>query len=113
MPFGTISSQSVDYNPRQPGHYSRSTVAFGDPADEFIVRGASVSSDGVHRASVARVLQKDVTSGSDSTRKQATVNIGITVPSDGFTAAELDSLANDISTFFTVDTITRLLQGES
>lgn len=113
MPYGTITVGSDSYASRSPGVYAKSTVSFGDPANEFRIRGASLGKDGLLRASIVRLLQKDVTTGSGTVRKAANVTITIAVPTSGFTSAELDNLALDISTFLTTDTITRLLQGES
>lgn len=114
MPFGTITSQTVNYAPRQPGQYVKDTLTFGDPTNEFRIRGAaSPDRNGVRRSSVSRVLSKDVTTGSTTERKSATVTMAITVPDSGFTAAELDSLATDLSNFITSETVTRLLAGES
>lgn len=111
MPFGTITSQTVDYVPRVPGKYTKSTLAFGDPDNSFVVRGAS-SGDPL-RASVSRILQKDVEFGGDTIRKTATVTMSIVTPASGFTAAEIDSMVLDLSTYTTSDMITRLLMGES
>ncbi len=111
MPFGTITSQTVNFAPRADGRYTKSTLSFGDPDDSFVVRGASKSDP--LRPSVSRVLQKDVTVGGVVVRKTATVTVSIVTPSSGFTAAEIDSLATDLSNFLTVDTVTRLTMGES
>jgi len=111
MPFGTITSQTVDYAPRVQGKYTKSTLAFGDPDNSFVVRGASPGDP--LRASISRVLQKDVVVSGDTFRKTATVTISIVTPASGFTAAEIDSMILDLSTFATTDTLTRLMMGES
>lgn len=113
MPFGDIISQSKTYSPRSPGYYVDNTLSFGDPLNEYRIKGATESRDGLLRSTTTRVLQKDVTVEGETQRLQASVQLLIAVPQSGFTAAELDSLAEDISTFFTAGTITRLLQGES
>lgn len=112
MPFGTITSQTLSYAPRQEGVYALSTLAFGAPSNQFIVRGAQPNAN-PRRISVSRVLQKDVTEGGVTTRKTATVTTSVVVPSTGFTATEIDSLVTDISNFFTDDTVTRMSMGES
>lgn len=112
MPYGTISSQSVDYAPRSPGSYVKSTNSFGQPDNSFVIRAATPKSDPL-RASVSRILQKDVVVGSDTKRKTATVTLSIVVPSADFTATEIDSMALDLSNFISTDTITRLFMGES
>jgi hypothetical protein len=114
MPYGSITVNTKTYDPRQPGVYSLTSLAFGDPADEFRIRGVqSVSKDQLLRASITRVLEKDVTTGDTSTRKQAVVTMTVAVPKSDYTAAEIDALASDISEFLTVNTLTRLMQGES
>lgn len=115
MPFGTIVSGSNNFEPRSPGVYSLSTVAFGDPSNEFRLRGSSgVNKSGNQSASITRYVQKDVTVGGDTVRKNAFVTLNITMPSGtSLTATEIDNLIADISTFATSATITRLLMGES
>jgi len=113
MPFGTISSQTKDYTPRSSGIYSLSTTTFSSPQDEYRMRAGSVRKDNSRTAGVTRVLQKDVTVNGVTNRIQAVVSLSVTVPNgSGFTAAEVDSLALDISNFLTADTASRLLQGE-
>lgn len=113
MPFGTIVSQTKNYAPRSPGVYSLDTLTFGDPSDEYRISGASLGRDKLLRASVTRLKQIDLVVGSETVRKQLTVTLAISTPSSGFTAAEIDSLAEDISVFLTSNTVTRLMQGES
>lgn len=113
MPFGTITSQTKTYEPRSPGVYSESTVAFGSPTNEYRVNGATRGRDNLLRSSVVRVLEKDYTSGGVTERKRLIVSLSITSPSVAFTAAEIDSLAEDISVFLTASVVTRLMQGES
>lgn len=113
MPFGTITVNTKSYEPRNPGVYALSTTTFGSPANEFRIRGAAgPSKDGLLRSSTTRILEKDVTVGGVSTRKQSIVTLTIAVPPADFTAADVDGLASDISEFLTTATITRLLQGE-
>lgn len=112
MPFGTITVNAVSYAPRDTGVYSKSTLTFGDPANEFRIKGATQGKDKSFRGSILRLLEKNVTEGSISVKKQALVALSITAPV-GFTSAEIDGLASDISEFLTTDTITRLLAGES
>lgn len=111
MPYGTISSQSVDYAPRNSGTYTKSTLAFGQPDNSFVIRPAQPKADPL-RASVSRILQKDVVVGSNTVRKTATATISIVVTPD-FTATEVDSLVTDLSNFITVDTVTRMFMGEA
>lgn len=113
MPFGSITVNTKTFDPRTPGTYSRSTVVFGQPSDEFRIRGASSGKDGILRASITRLLEKDVVLPSGTVRRQAVVTLSITTPSTDYTGTELDGLASDISEFATATTISRLLQGES
>jgi len=113
MPFGTITSQTKTYVPRSTGIYSESTTTFASPQDEFRMRAGTVRKDKSIAAGITRVLQKDITVSGLTTRQQAIVSLSITVPSNSsFTATEVDSLALDISTFVTPETVSRLLQGE-
>lgn len=112
MPFAIITAQTLPFEPRSEGHYVRSNVAFGAPDNSFVIRGANAKSEPL-RASVSRVLQKDITIAGNTVRKTATVTLAIVVPTADFTALELDSLATDISEFLTSNTATRLLMGES
>lgn len=110
MPFGTITSQSLTYQPRAEGMYVLSTLSFSDPSNHFLMRGASKTDP--LRASVSRVLQKDIVVGGETKRISCTVTLSVVTPSSGFTPAEIDSAATDLSTFITTDTISRLLTGE-
>jgi len=111
MPFGTITAQTLTYDPRSPGTYTRTTVGFGQPDNSFIVRGASVN-NGVYRASVSKILQKDVTVNGSTVRRTSTFTSSWVTTAD-FTAAEIDSQASDVAEFLTSTTITRINQGES
>lgn len=113
MPFGPITAQTKTYEPRQPGVYSLSTVVFGQPLNEYRIRGASLSKDNLLRSSVSRVLEKDSVVNGVTTRKSAIITLNITAPTSDFTGSELDSLAEDISVFLTASTVSRLMQGES
>jgi hypothetical protein len=108
----TITAQTKSYVERDDSHYVESTLSFGAPDNSFIIRGANPKSNPV-RASVSRVLQKDVTVDGSTTRKSATVTIGIVTPLTDFTSAELDSLVTDIAEFITASTISELLMGKS
>ncbi len=114
MPFGSITVNSKTFAPRDPGTYANTTVGFGQPEDELRVRGSvTTSKDGLLRGSITRVLEKDIADGSDQVRKQLIVNVTVSVPPSGFTATEIDECLLEISEFATVDTVTRILQGES
>jgi hypothetical protein len=112
MPFGTITSQTVDFAPRSPGIYTDDSVTFGNPTNEYRIRPATApNKDGNYRSSITRVLEKDL--GDPAVRKACVVTLSINIPNSGFTSTEVDSLATDISTFLTADTVGRILQGEA
>jgi len=111
MPFGDITAQTKVYKPRSPGIYSLSTVSFDQPGDEFRLKGATRGN--TRSCSVTRIVQKDITVGSDIQRLGMSVSLQIQIPSNAaFTATMVDSAAADISEFLSSDTISRLLQGE-
>lgn len=112
MPFGTITVNTKSYDPRSVGVYSLSTLSFGNPADEFRLKGATIGKDGLYRSSVIRLFEKDVVVSGSTVRKAMLVNLGIQTSTD-FTAAEIDSRILDISEFVSSATLTRLLAGES
>lgn len=116
MPFGTITSQTVSYEPRQPGIYSKSGLSFDMPANEYRIKGAgrSSKSNQIVTATVTRYLQKDVAVGTAMERRNCVATLSLQLPAGGgFTATELNSLVEDISSFITDATVSRLLQGES
>lgn len=113
MPFGNITVNTKTFEPRQPGTYTLNTVTFGQPSNEFRIRGATPSKDGLLRTSVTRVLERDVVVGSSTVRKQCVVTLSVASPVADFTGSEIDGLASDISEFITASTISRLMQGES
>lgn len=113
MPFGSITVNSKTFDPRQLGTYSLSTVTFGQPANEFRIRGAIVGKDKLLRASTTRLLEKDVDVSGETVRKQCVVTLSIATPVSDFTGTEIDTLVSDISEFITASTISRILQGES
>lgn len=114
MPYGTFTSNAVNFAPRSQGVYVDSTVTFGQPTNELRVRPASkAGGDGKMRASVTRVTEKNVTVGTVTKRDALATTLSFIVPPNGFTAAEIDAHATDLAAFFTVDTITRMLQGEA
>jgi len=113
MPFGTITSNSKTFEPRNPGVYSESSTDFASPQNEYRLRGGSTRKDKSLTAGVTRVMQKDVSVGVLTTRQQAIVSLSITIPGGpAFTPADIDSMALDISNFIAPDTVSRLLQGE-
>lgn len=116
MPFGTLTLQTVNYEPRKPGLYSKVGVTFADPQDNLQVRGAVPSKSGLLTAQVVRLKQKDVIDPvtGKTRRTNATVTTIIQTAADsGFTPAELDSMASDNAEFITAITVSRMMQSES
>lgn len=111
MPFGSITAQTKVYEPRSPGIYSLAGLSFEQPGDEFRLKGATKGE--IRSCSVTRVVQKDVTLGSELKRLGMTVSLQIQIPSNSsFTSAMADSAVADISEFITALSVSRLLQGE-
>lgn len=113
MPFGNITAQTLVYEPRKPGVYERAGLPLGSPANEFRLSGANSTAKKDKTVVITRVLGKDVTINGQVVRKNAVAVLNITFPNDTtFTAAELDSLAADISEFLTSAVLVRLSAGE-
>lgn len=117
MAFGTVTIGSNVFNSIGAGVYSLSTVQFGSPGNIVKVSGGKVSKPSnagysTTYAGVTRRLEKDVTVGDTITRRACAVSLNLTVP-EGFTAAEVDTLVADLSTWLDSAIITRLLLGES
>jgi hypothetical protein len=114
MPFSPITVNTKTYNQAGDGRYNLSTVTFGQPNDYFQIKGGSVTKDRRNIvAVVSRVLEKDVTVNGLTERRQASVQVIITVPTVGFTSSELDARQSDIDAFLTSAILDRLLAGES
>lgn len=111
MPFGTITAQTKLFEPRSPGIYSLAGLSFEQPGDEFRLKGATRGE--TRTCSVTRVVQKDITIGTELKRLGMVVSIQISIPSyTAFTSAMVDSAAADLSEFITPSSVSRLLQGE-
>jgi hypothetical protein len=114
MPFAPITVNTKTFTQAGDGRYMRNTVTFGNPSDYFTIKGGSRSRDGsVFTAAITRVLEKDVLQNGITSRRAMSVQVIISVPPFGFTSADADSLALDISEFLTVATVDRLMAGES
>lgn len=116
MPFGNITAQTIVYEPRKPGTYTKTGLAIGAPLDEFRLSGGSPSSKAKQLSvSVTRLKQKDYTAPGSTmpVRVGALVTVNVQLPNDGsFTAAEGDSLLSDVAEFITSTTLARLASGE-
>lgn len=114
MAFPPITVNTRTFNQSSDGRYVLSTVTFGTPSNYIQIKGGSLSKDRkLITAAITRVLEKDVTVGTTVQRRSASVQCIIQVPATGFTSAELDAMASDISEFITVANLDRVLSGES
>lgn len=112
MSFHPITVSTKTWNEAGPGRYMDSTVTYGSPLNYIqISAGTRSSKTKVTSGAVSRVFQKDVTVGSTTERRTASVQLVIQIP-DGFTAAEIDAMALTISDFLTVANLDRILLGE-
>lgn len=112
MSFHPISVSTKTWNEVSPGRYMDSLVTFGSPSNYIQISGGKRNSKtGLTTASVSRVFQKDITVGGVTTRKSCSVQLVMQTP-DGFTTAEIDSMALTISDFLATATLERILQGE-
>lgn len=114
MPFGTISSQSVNYVPRAEGRYVKDTLVITDPQDEYLLRPLQKRKDGSLSTSATRVKQVDVATPEGDKRQTAFVTLTITIPgtNNPFTPTQLDSMVLDLSNFLSPETINRRLYDE-
>jgi len=114
MPFGTLTAQTITYEPRKPGTYQKTALALGAPVDEFRFTGASPNGKSKTLSmSVTRIKQKDVTVGATTVRKPAIVTVNFQLPDDGsFTSTEGDSLLVDINEVITAALLARLASSE-
>jgi hypothetical protein len=114
MPFSPISVNSKTFIQSGQGRYMLDSVAFGDPADYFQIKGGSINrSRSLVTAAVSRILEKDVTVDSITSRRQLSVQTIISSPVAGFTSSEIDILLSDSDLFITEAILNRLLNGES
>jgi len=114
MPFGPITVLSKTFNQSGDGRYMRNSVTFGQPHDYFTIKGGSLTKDRQNiSAAVSRILEKDITVNGNTSRRSASVQLVIQVPSSGFTSADIDSMTAEISEFVTQAITDRLMSGES
>lgn len=111
MPFGSITTNAKTFDPRNPGTYVLTTLAFGSPTNELRFRSANKGKDGKYRFSVSKVLEKDVTINSVIDRRNLIVTVSFTTSSD-FTSSEVLSAVTDLSGALTENRIIRLMQNE-
>lgn len=113
MAFNSISTNSKVFNSIGIGAYQLSTVVFGGLNNLFkITGGRKASSTAPTSASISRHIEKDVTVGTKTDRRKASVVVQLVVP-EGFTSADVDAMLSDIDLFATPANLDRLLMGES
>lgn len=113
MPFHPITLDTRTFNQAGVGLYSNSTVNFSSPIDLIKINGGK--RNGTTRAvtaTIQRVLEKDVTEGTDVFRRKATVTIQFSVPA-GFTSTEVRAMLGDGYTFASVSNLDRVFMGDS
>jgi hypothetical protein len=114
MPFGDITIGSKTYKPSIPGSYRESNTTYDGPVEEIRISGATPTRGGNLVGTVRYILEKDVSTGDDVNRRQALVSFEVRVDRlGGFTTTEMDQMVSTISDFITVETLSRILQGES
>jgi hypothetical protein len=112
--LGPITVNSKTFNQTQDGRYMISTYTFGSPANYITVKGGALTKDRKNIVcAFTRILEKDVTVAGVTTRRSASVQSIITVPTVGFTSAELDSMQSDNDALITAAILDRVLAGES
>ena len=112
MSFHPISVSTKTWNEVGPGKYMDSAVTFGAPANYIQISGGRRNTkSGLTSAAVSRIQQKDITIGTVTDRKTASVQCVIQIP-DGFTTTEVDAMFLTLSDLLTVAFAERLLQGE-
>lgn len=116
MPFGTITAQTISYEPRRPGIYQRAGLPIGSPADEFRFSGASPNAKNKKLSvSATRLREKDFTAPGAVVPSRETIlgTINLQFPTSGaFTAAEVISLIADFSAALTATILNRMAAGE-
>lgn len=116
MPYGTLTANLVNFEPRKPGVYQASTVSLGGPANEFRFTGASKNkSSKLLSMSITRLKQKDVipVGGTVPVRKSHLCTVNFQLPDDGsVTQAEADQLLLDINEVVTASLLLRLANSE-
>lgn len=112
MSFHPISVSTKTWNEVSPGKYMDSAVTFGQPGNYIQISGGKLNSKtGLTTAAVSRIMQKDVTVGTATSRNTASVQSIIQIPS-GFTTAEIDAMLLTLSDLVSATFLERLLQGE-
>lgn len=112
MSFHPITVSSKTWNEAGPGRYMDSAVTYGNPLNYIQVSGGTRNSKtGTTSAAISRVQQKNVTVGSETFLRTASVQLVIQI-TDGFTASEVDAMVLTISDFINVATLDRILLGE-
>lgn len=107
----TLPTATV-WNESGPGKYMLSTVTFGSPADYISINPGSRSNKQARtNAAVSRLMQKDVTVNSVTSRRTMSMQLVLQID-DGFTATELDNSLIQLNEFVTVASLNRILNGE-
>jgi len=110
MSFGTITTASGNYVERLPGTYVKDSVTFGSPENELRIRPNSNKK--TPSLAVSRYKQSDYDNGTTTIRVNATASLQISLPAEGFSLSDIDSMVADIAEFISSANLSRMLQGE-
>jgi len=112
MPFGTLTLNSLTYDPRDPGAYALASVTFPSPVKKLVISPVSTLKSGDKRFRVSYVHEKDVTLTSGAiVRKTMLITVNVDMSTD-FTPTEVDAAILCLSDFFSATTVSRMAQGE-
>lgn len=112
MSFPSLTANGQTFLPTAPTEYHKTGSTFADPSDYVRLRAGAVRKDKALSAGLTRIREKDVTLGSDVTRKGATASLNLVLPRDGsFTAADLSGMVSDLAALATETLLEQMMQG--
>lgn len=113
MSFHPLVIGSETFLGSGPGKYMQNDVTFGGPVDYIkVTPGSSSSKTGKTTAAVRRVQEVLVGVAPNQTKHMLEVSVTITAD-PGIPVLVMDEAFASLSTFVTVDTLNRILNGES
>lgn len=107
-----VLSGSRTYNQTGAGLYTLATVTFGGPSDWFKIAPGRQTKGGLVNMSITRGREKDITIGGLSQRSRLLLIKQFQVE-QGWTSAEMDACASDMSEFLTPERIDYFMLGGS
>lgn len=112
MSFHPLVIGSETFNGSGVGRYVQNDVQFGGNTDEIRISPGSLVKNGAVVATVQRIQEFTVTINGESVRRRLQVKIDISAE-PGVTVTQIDENLASLSTFATVDTLNRVMTGES